>query len=83
MERVELKTDIAEIRNMLTRHAKYTGSVKAKKLLTNFDEELKKFKKIIPEDYKKVMAVSAQYEELGMSREDAQVEAFYAVTGGK
>ena len=42
-----------------------------------------KFKKIIPEDYKKLMGLTVMYGEQGMSREDAQIEAFYAATGNK
>jgi len=83
MEKVETKTDIEELRSMLEKHVKYTGSEKAKKILDNFKESLAHFKKIIPEDYKKLIAMTGMFEEQGLSREDAQIEAFYACTGGK
>ena len=81
MEKVENKADREELKTILEKHVKYTGSVKAKKILDNFQEELTKFKKVIPEDYKKLIIATSLFEEQGMSREDAQIEAFYACTG--
>ncbi len=83
MEKVETKTDIDELRTMLEKHVKYTGSKKAAAILENFKDNLSKFKKIIPEDYKKLISMTGMFEEQGMSREDAQIEAFYACTGNK
>ena len=81
MERVENKSDCEELKTILEKHVKYTGSVKARKILDNFEEEITKFKKIIPADYKKLMVATTRYEEQGMSRENAQIEAFYECVG--
>lgn len=81
MEKVENKTDREELKAIIEKHFEYTGSKKAESILANFDDNLSKFKKIIPEDYKKLMGLTVMYEEQGMSREDAQIEAFYAATG--
>ncbi|MBO4902735.1 MAG: glutamate synthase large subunit [Lachnospiraceae bacterium] len=81
MEKIETKTDREELHKMLENHVRYTGSAKAKEILDHFDESLPHFKKIIPEDYKKLIMMTGIYEEQGMSREDAQIEAFYACTG--
>lgn len=54
MEKVENESDQAELKSILENHVKYTGSLKAKAVLENFEEYLPKFKKIIPEEYKKV-----------------------------
>ena len=62
---------------MLSNHYKYTGSLKAKKILDTFNESIVKFKKIIPENYKKMIQLTAAYEEQGMDHEKAQIEAFY------
>ncbi len=83
MEKIESKVDQVELKEMLSKHVKYTGSKKAKKVLDNFDEYLPKFKKIIPADYKKLMHLTSQFEEQGMSREQASIEAFYVSTGTK
>ena len=65
---------------MLEKHAEFTGSLKAKAILDDFEGYLPRFKKIIPENYKKLMILTGRFEEKGMSYEEAQVEAFYAVT---
>ena len=83
MEKVEIKADKLELKEILEKHLKYTGSKKAKKVLDNFEEYLPKFKKIIPVDYKKLLHLISMYEEQGMSREKAQIEAFYASTTGQ
>ena len=46
-------------------------------LVKKFDAYLDKFKKIIPADYKKMLGLTAEYLEQGMSNEEAQIEAFY------
>ena len=81
MEQIENKNDRLELRSMLEKHVKYTGSKLASEILENFNDNLVKFKKIIPAEYKKLIAVTAMYEEQGMNREDAQIEAFYDCTG--
>ena len=77
-EKVENKFDQEELRSILEKHVAYTGSKRAKEVLAHFSEYLPKFKKLIPGDYKKLLQLSAGFEEQGMSREDAQIEAFYA-----
>ena len=83
MELVTEQHDIAELRGLIQAHADATGSPKAKRILDDFDAWLPKFKKILPHDYDRMLRTIAQYEERGMSREQAQVEAFYANTRGK
>ena len=80
MESVDTKNDQLELKSLLENHAKNTGSKKAKKILEAFDEYLPKFKKIIPEDYKKLMHLTSKFEEQGMDFSAAQIEAFYAST---
>ena len=80
MEKVDNKNDCEELRSMLMKHVEYTGSKKAQKILEDFAGNLPKFKKIIPEDYKKLIMMTGSFEEQGYSYEDAQIEAFYACT---
>ena len=81
MESVENKFDKEELVAILQKHVQYTGSKKAKKVLEHFEEYLPKFKKIIPSDYKTMLQLTSQFEEQGMSKEEAQIEAFYLSTG--
>ena len=77
IEKVEEKYDIQELREMIEKHVQETGSEKGQRILDNFEEYLPRFKKIIPVDYKKMITLSTKLEEKGMSREQAQMEAFY------
>ena len=76
IEKVELKSDIQELHNMIAAHVAATGSEKGQEVLDNFQEYLPKFKKIIPDDYKKMITMATKLEEMGMSPEEAQLEAF-------
>ena len=83
MEKVENRTDKEELRSMIQAHFDHTASKKARKILDDYDTYVQKFKKIIPADYKRLLALISKYEEQGLSREDAQIEAFYESTGKK
>ena len=52
---VEDKADIIELQDMINKHLLYTQSTLAAKILTNWDEYLPKFVKVIPFEYKKVL----------------------------
>jgi glutamate synthase (ferredoxin) len=79
-EAVTEKYDVAELKDMITEHVKYTNSSKGKEILDNFKEYLPKFKKIIPHDYRRMLQTIVQMEEKGLSSEQAQIEAFFANT---
>ena len=56
LENVDVKEDIAELKKLIENHAKYTGSEIAKTILANWKKELKSFTKVMPTDYKRVLA---------------------------
>ena len=74
------KSDKELLKTLIKEHYNATKSKKAKKLLDDFEGEIKNFKKIIPNDYKKIMNAIFECESKGMSRDEAEVEAFYKVT---
>lgn len=80
IEAVTDKYDVFELKEMIKDHVAYTNSTKGKEILAHFGEYLPYFKKIIPNDYKKMLNKIVQMEEKGLSSEQAQIEAFYAVT---
>ena len=82
LEKAESPWDRETLLRLLQNHVKYTNSPKGRRVLEHFQEYLPKFKKIIPKDYKRLLQLSAQFEEQGMSREQAQIEAFYASVKG-
>lgn len=77
IEPVTSKYDVMEVKDMLKEHVAYTNSEKGKEILRNFGDYLPKFKKIMPNDYKKMQNLIVQMEERGLSSEQAQIEAFY------
>ncbi len=52
---VEDRTDIDELQEMISKHLLYTQSSLAAKILTNWEEYLPRFVKVIPFEYKKVL----------------------------
>ncbi|MDO4285154.1 MAG: glutamate synthase large subunit [Eubacteriales bacterium] len=77
------KYDVLELKEIIKEHVALTGSVKGKQILDQFKDYLPKFKKIIPHDYEKMLSAIVEMEEKGLSAEQAQIEAFYAVKSGK
>ena len=80
MEELKDKYDIGELKEILEDYEKETGSGLAGKILKDFDSYVGDFKKIIPRDYQKMLQAIGRFEEQGLSRENAELEAFSAVT---
>ena len=78
MEKVESKFDREELYRLIDAHVQHTGSPKGRRILAAFSEYLPRFKKIIPNDYKRLVQLASQFEEQGVTPEQAQIEAFYA-----
>ena len=74
--------DIQELRALIEAHVAATGSKKGKQILAAFKSYVPCFKKIMPRDYDRMLRAIAQLEEKGMSRERAEIEAFYANAKG-
>ncbi|MDD6483476.1 MAG: glutamate synthase large subunit [Clostridiales bacterium] len=77
------KKDCTVLKEMLQKHYEYTGSDKAKAILDDFKNESKKFAKVIPNDYKKVVTILDEELEKGTDRDTAMLIAFENVTGKK
>ncbi len=82
IEPVRSKHDLEELRSLITQHVEATGSEKGKAILADFEHSAASFKKILPRDYDRILRAIAQFEEQGMGRDRAEIEAFYAVTRG-
>lgn len=64
LEALEIDEDINEVKSLIENHLKYTGSDVAKALLDNWSESVKQFVKVMPTDYKRVLAEMAQQKEV-------------------
>ena len=83
IELVTDRHDREELRRMIQEHVAATSSVKGRTILEDFDHAVESFKKILPRDYDRILRAIAQVEKRGLSHDEAEVEAFYAVTGGE
>ena len=63
LERVQDDGDIAELRELIELHRAYTGSSVAARILDAWPEVLEQFVKIMPTDYKRVLAERKQHDE--------------------
>ncbi|MDY2840706.1 MAG: glutamate synthase large subunit [Treponema sp.] len=72
--------DIEVLKTLVEKHVKETGSELGTKILNHFDSYLPNFKKIIPNDYQKMLTEIAHCEERGLSHDDAVMEAFKKIT---
>ena len=55
MESVTDPEDTKILKGLIEEHKKYTGSTPASEILGNWDVALKKFKKVMPRDYRRVL----------------------------
>ena len=60
LEPVETDQDILELKNMIEKHLHYTGSTVAQQILANWEDEIRRFRKVMPTDYKRVLAEMAE-----------------------
>ncbi len=67
-----------ELKKMIEKHLEYTNSNTAKDILCNWSESLKKFVKVIPKDFKRMLDNIKRAEESGLSGDDALMAAFEA-----
>ena len=70
--------EVEEIRQLIARHAQYTGSQRAAQVLAQWDALVPKFVKVMPKDYKRVIAAIKKAHDDGLSGDDALNAAFEA-----
>ncbi|MCQ2585673.1 MAG: glutamate synthase large subunit [Treponema sp.] len=80
MSELSEQHDIDLVKSLVEKHVKETGSARGKELLGNWDVNVKNFKKIIPNDYAKMLKFIGENEAAGMNHEDAVLEAFKKLT---
>ena len=73
--------DKRELERLIRAHVRETGSTLGQRILDDFDTYVKSFKKIVPDDYARMTAAIARFEEKGMPYEKAKLEAFYEMQG--
>ena len=56
LDSIETIEDEAEVKSMIENYIKYTGSKEAEEILTDWETNKSKFIKVMPRDYKRVLA---------------------------
>ena len=75
LERVEEAEEIEALKDMIFRHAEYTGSPRATAVLLAWDEWLTRFVRVMPNDYKRVLDAQKQMRAQGLTTEAAATAA--------
>ena len=78
LEKVEDESDQAELKRLIRRHADFTDSVLAWKILAKWDEVLPQFVKVHPQDYKRMTEAIQKAVKTGMDPKEAELHAFEA-----
>jgi glutamate synthase (ferredoxin) len=76
LEGVTEPADVAELRRLVERHLQHTASARARQVLDDWDNTLPRFVKVIPRDYKRMLAAIARAEEQGLVGDEAIMAAF-------
>ena len=82
MSTLSEKHDIEELKQLITAHVEATGSALGAKILADFEQYIPCFKKIMPNDYNRMLSAIGRFEEKGLSRSEAELEAFYEIKRG-
>lgn len=82
-ESLEDEKEIQHIKAMLERHTAYTNSQKAEDLLDQWEDSVKRFVKVIPKNYKQMLASIEEQKAAGLSDEEAIMFAFKVNTKPK
>ena len=64
------------VKDLVSRHARLTGSARAAKVLLEWEHFLPRFVRVVPNDYKRVLEAQRKMRETGMSEEEAEMAAF-------
>jgi len=76
LEEIEDDVEINEVKNLIIRHVKYTGSKHAQRILNRWEEMLPRFVKVIPKDYKRMIEAIEREKAAGRSEKEAELVAF-------
>jgi glutamate synthase (NADPH/NADH) large chain len=74
--RVEDPKEADELKALIEKHVQYTGSEHAKGILAAWPTRLPKFLRVIPKDYKRVLACLKRAHDQGLSGDEAIMAAF-------
>jgi glutamate synthase (ferredoxin) len=76
LDRLEDAEEISQVREMVRRHAEYTQSERAWKILALWAEMVPHFVRVMPKDYQRMLEATRRAEAAGLNGEEAIMMAF-------
>ena len=76
LEKLETKAEIAALRLLIEQHYNYTKSPRAQQILSNWAAAAPKFVKVLPKDYKRMLACIDKAQAQGLTGDEAIMAAF-------
>jgi glutamate synthase (ferredoxin) len=76
IEKLEHPAEIAEVRALIENHAAATKSARARQVLAAWDQLVPKFVKVLPKDYKRMLACIERARNQGLTGDEAIMAAF-------
>ncbi|HEY4301483.1 MAG TPA: glutamate synthase large subunit [Candidatus Didemnitutus sp.] len=76
VEKLETASEIAEVKALIEKHLAYTKSPRARDVLAAWDKMVPKFVKILPKDYKRMLACIERAQTQGLTGDEAVMAAF-------
>jgi glutamate synthase (ferredoxin) len=76
IEQLEDAREIAAVRAMIQKHFDYTKSERAKLILGSWETYVPKFVKVMPKDYKRMLACIERAQSQGLTGDEAIMSAF-------
>jgi len=68
--------DLTRVQALVAKHLQWTGSARAKQVLDDWHRYSKKFVKVIPKDYQRMLAAISKAEDKGLTGDAAIMVAF-------
>jgi glutamate synthase (ferredoxin) len=76
LEALTDREEIESVRGLVQRHAEYTRSQRALKILVLWDEYVPRFVKVLPKDYRRMLLAFQRVADAGLSGDEAWMAAF-------
>ena len=67
-----------QVREMVRKHAEYTGSERSRQVLADWDNLVPRFVKVYPNDYRRVIETQKRFKASGLPEDEAVMAAFEA-----
>jgi glutamate synthase domain-containing protein 2/glutamate synthase domain-containing protein 1/glutamate synthase domain-containing protein 3 len=76
LDGLEDAAEIAFVRDLVRRHFEMTDSLRAAKILENWEAGVRLFVRVLPDDYRKVIESQKRFVDQGLTKAEAEMAAF-------